>query len=241
MHRFDRAVTATVRSFSPPKGCRGNNDVALCPNRDNSIMSSSANSGNNGNGRNNRQPAKRAFAAEFEDASEIFQDGDDERSPKFAVLPTGANANRVFAVGTLTETKDVANGSDEYWQARVVDRTGTFFVYAGQYQPEAMETLREIQCPEYVAVVGKPRTYENEGDMRVSLTPESVTVVDQETRDRWVVETAEQTLDRIEAMEAGEGDDIARAQEAYGEDADMHEYNQEVKDALAQVAGVEDE
>ena len=202
-------------------------------------MSSSANSGNDG--RSNRQPAKRAFAAEFEDASEIFQDGDDERSPKFAVLPTGANANRVFAVGTLTETKDVAKGGDgEYWQARVVDQTGTFFVYAGQYQLEAMAALRSMEAPEYVAVVGKPRSYEtDDGDMRVSLTPESITIVDQETRDRWVVETAEQTLDRIEAMETGESDDIERTQEAYGEDANMDEYSQEVKDALAQVAGVE--
>lgn len=204
-------------------------------------MSSSANSGNDG--RSNRQPAKRAFAAEFEDASEIFQDGDDERSPKFAVLPTGANANRVFVVGTLTQTKDVAKGGDdEYWQARVVDRTGAFFVYAGQYQPEAMAALRSMEAPEYVAVVGKPRSYEtDDGDMRVSLTPESITVVDQETRDRWVVETADQTLDRIEAMENGEGDVIERAQEAYGEGADMSEYGQEVKDALAQVAGVEGE
>lgn len=202
-------------------------------------MSSSANSGNDG--RSNRQPAKRAFAAEFEDASEIFQESEEDRAPKFAMLPTGERTNRVLAVGTLTETQDVAKSSDnEYWQARVVDRTGTFFVYAGQYQLEAMEALRSMEAPEYVAVVGKPRSYEtDEGDMRVSLTPESITIVDQETRDRWVVETAEQTLDRIEAMETGESDDIERVREAYGEDADMSEYEMEVKDALAQVAGVE--
>lgn len=200
-------------------------------------MSSSANSGNDG--RTNRQPAKRAFAEEFRDANEIFQDGDDERSPKFAVLPTGANANRVFAMGTLTETEDVASGDDEYWQGRVIDPTGAFFAYAGKYQPEAMAMLRSLEPPEYVAIVGKPRTYENdEGDMLTSLTPESITVVSQATRDRWVIETAEQTLDRIEAMEDGEGEAVERAQEAYPE-AEMSEYNQEVKEALAQVAGIE--
>ena len=206
-------------------------------------MSSSANSGNDG--RSNRQPAKRAFATEFEDASEIFQDGDDERSPKFAVLPTGANANRVFAVGTLTETKDVAKGGDdEYWQGRVVDRTGTFFVYAGQYQPEAMAALRSMEAPEYVAVVGKPRSYEtDDGNTRVSLTPESITVVEESTRDQWVVETAEQTLGRIAALEdvqMGEepSTDIERAQDAYP-DAEMHEYEASVKEALAQVAEIE--
>ncbi|EMA48595.1 hypothetical protein [Halococcus salifodinae] len=201
-------------------------------------MSSSANSGNDG--RTDRQPAKRAFAEEFGDASQIFQDGDDERSPKFAVLPTGENANRVLAMGTLTETENVANSSDsEYWQGRVVDPTGTFFVYAGQYQPEAMAALRGMEAPEYVAIVGKPRTYEgDDGDMLTSITPESVTKIRQETRDQWVVETAEQTLDRINAMEADEGEAAARAQEAYPE-AEMSEYRQEVGEALAQVAGIE--
>lgn len=201
-------------------------------------MSSSANSGNDG--QMNRQPAKRAFAEEFGDASEIFQDGDDERSPKFAVLPTGENANRVLAIGTLTETQDVATSSDEeYWQARVVDPTGAFFAYAGRYQPEAMAALRSMEAPEYVAIVGKPRTWEtDDGEVRTSITPESVTAVSQETRDQWVVETAEQTLDRIAAMEAGEGEAAERAQEAYPE-ADMGEYSQGVKEALAQVAGVE--
>jgi RPA family protein len=199
-------------------------------------MSSRASSGSTS--RTDRQPAKRAFAEEFRDASEIFQDGEDERSPKFAVLPTGENANRVLAMGTLTEASDIGS-KNEYWQARVADPTGTFFVYAGQYQPEAMAALREMEAPEYVAVVGKPRSYEtDDGDTLVSLTPESITVIEQGTRDTWVVETAEQTLDRIAAMESGEAEASEQAQEAYPE-ADMSEYSQEVKAALAQVAGIE--
>jgi RPA family protein len=205
------------------------------------MSTSASNSGSSS--RTDRQPAKRAFAEEFQDASEIFQDGNDERSPKFAVLPTGANANRVFAMGTLTEAADIGSDS-EYWQARVVDPTGAFFVYAGQYQPDAMAALREMEAPEYVAVVGKPRTWEtDDGEVRTSLTPESITVVEQGTRDQWVVETAEQTLGRIAAMEdvqmgAEASDAIERAQDAYPE-ASMVEYDQEVKEALAQVAGVE--
>ena len=56
------------------------------------------------------------------------------------LLPTGAKANRIFVVGTLTETEDVGS-DDEYWQGRIVDPTGRFFTYAGQYQPEAAGTL----------------------------------------------------------------------------------------------------
>ena len=146
-----------------------------------------------------REVARRVFASEFNDATYTFKESDDDRAPNYALLPTGERANRVFAVGTLTETEDVGDDS-EYWRGRVVDPTGTFFVYAGQYQPEAAAILRETEPPAYVAVVGKPRTYEPEdGTINVSLRPESISIVDDAVRDRWVVETAERTLDRIDA------------------------------------------
>ena len=160
-----------------------------------------------------REVARRAFAAEFNDATYTFKESDDERAPVYSLLPTGQRANRVFVVGTLTETEDVGDDS-EYWRGRIVDPTGTFFAYAGQYQPEATSVLRDVETPAYVAVVGKPRSYEtDEGDVNVSLRPESITVVDGETRDRWVVETAERTLDRIESFgEAGEYAAMAETQ-----------------------------
>ncbi|MFW6265140.1 MAG: DNA-binding protein, partial [Halanaeroarchaeum sp.] len=83
-----------------------------------------------------REVARRVFAAEFNDATYTFKESDDERAPLYALLPTGERVNRVFIVGTLTETEDIGN-ENEYWRGRVVDPTGTFFVYAGQYQPEA--------------------------------------------------------------------------------------------------------
>ena len=50
--------------------------------------------------------------------------------------------------------------------------------------------------------------------MNVSVRPESISQVDEATRDRWVVETAERTLDRIQAFEDAE------------EGAEMDEYVQ---------------
>ena len=150
-----------------------------------------------------REVARRVFAREFNDSGYTFKESDDERAPVYLLLPTGERANRIFVVGTLTETEDVGEES-EYWRGRVVDPTGTFFVYAGQYQPEAANVLREIETPKYVSVVGKPRTYEtDEGDINVAVRPESITVVDAETRDRWVTETAQRTIERIEAATAG--------------------------------------
>ncbi|PSQ17930.1 DNA-binding protein [Halobacteriales archaeon QS_8_69_73] len=186
-----------------------------------------------------REVARRAFAAEFNDASYTFKESDDERAPLYALLPTGARANRVYVVGTLTETEDVGEDS-EYWRGRVVDPTGTFFSYAGQYQPEAASALRETETPAYVAVVGKPRTFEtDEGDMNVSLRPESITIVDAATRDRWVVETADRTLERIEAFDgaASQGGEAA-APDEYATmaetqyDSDLSMYRDQVIAAL---------
>ncbi|MFO7832610.1 MAG: DNA-binding protein [Halohasta sp.] len=177
-----------------------------------------------------REVAQRVFAAEFNDASYTFKESEDDRAPVYALLPTGERANRVFFVGTLTETDDVGDDS-EYWQGRIVDPTGTFFVYAGQYQPEAASTLRELEPPAYVAVVGKPRTYEtDDGSITVSVRPESITPVDAATRDRWVAETAERTLDRIDAFDEEANEYARMAREQYGEE--LSAYRETVVEAL---------
>ena len=198
-----------------------------------------------------REVARRVFASEFNDSTYTFKESDDERAPNYALLPTGDRANRVFFVGTLTETEDVGEES-EYWRGRVVDPTGTFFVYAGQYQPEAAAVLRETEPPAYVAVVGKPRTYEpEEGTINVSVRPESIAVVDEATRDRWVVETAERTLERIESFREWEAEQEApesastapsneyaqMAHERY--DAPVENYRRDVIAALESLEEVE--
>lgn len=178
-----------------------------------------------------REVARRVFADEFNDASYTFKESDDERAPVYVLLPTGERANRIFVVGTLTETEDVGEDS-EYWQGRVVDPNGdTFFMYAGQYQPDAASALREMETPTYVAVVGKPRTFEtDDGSVNVSLRPESITPVSEATRDRWVVETAERTMERLGAFDEEGNEYVERARAEYGED--VSEYRQAVLQAL---------
>ncbi|WP_122088997.1 RPA family protein [Halalkalicoccus subterraneus] len=186
-----------------------------------------------------RELAQRVFASEFNDATYTFKESDDERAPLYALLPTGARANRVFIVGTLTEKSDVGEDS-EYWQGRIVDPTGTFFVYAGQYQPEAAAFLREAEPPAYVAIVGKPRTYEtDESDVNVSVRPESITEVDVGTRDRWVVETAERTIERIEAFEDDANEYATMAREEY--DLPVENYQQNLLSALESVEESEED
>ncbi len=179
-----------------------------------------------------REVARRVFAREFNDATFTFKESDDDRAPVYVLLPTGERANRVFVVGTLTETQDVGEES-EYWQGRIVDPNGdTFFTYAGQYQPDAASMLRELEPPAYVAVVGKPRTYEtDDGDVNVSIRPESITEVSEAVRDRWVVETAERTIERIQTLDEAEHDEyVQMAHEEY--DLPAENYRRAAVEAL---------
>lgn len=148
---------------------------------------------------NRREVAHRIFAAEFNASRFEVKGSADDRSPGYVITPLGAKANRILAVGVLTEVEAVGEAGDLH-RARVSDPTGLFTLYAGKYQPEASAALAALQPPQYVAVVGKARTYEPEpGKVFVSIRPESITIVDETARDHWVLETARATRARIEA------------------------------------------
>jgi len=154
-------------------------------------------SGDSGPGR--REVAHRLFAAEFDDADFSYSESDEERAPNYVVTPTGARVNRLFLVGVLTELEQV---NDDVLRARVVDPTGPFVIYAGQYQPDELAFLEAADPPMFVAVTGKARTFQPDDSDRVftSVRPESISEVDADTRDRWVVQAAEQTVSRIGRM-----------------------------------------
>jgi len=108
-----------------------------------------------------REPARRVFASELRECRYQFKDGEDEKSPTFVLLPTGERSNRIFIVGTLTE-KTRQGEQNMFYRGRVVDPTGTFFVMAGSYQPEAMQQLAKIEPPQFVAVIGKASIYQKD-------------------------------------------------------------------------------
>jgi hypothetical protein len=152
-------------------------------------------------GPGNREVAYRVFAAEFEDATVSFKESDEERAPNYVVSPTGGRLNRLFSVGVFTEKAEVGGGQI---RARINDLTGTLVTYAGQYQPGPLAFLENADPPAFLALTGKARTFEPDDGDRIysSVRPESVNEVDAATRDRWVVRTAEQTVDRVGSMAA---------------------------------------
>lgn len=147
-----------------------------------------------------REVAQRVFAQEY-NAGRIEIKGQGEKDPSFLITPAGAKINRVHIVGVCTECEPVGEAG-ETWRARISDPTGIFTVYAGQYQPEAAQVLSELEPPCFLAVTGKARTYEPEpGSIFTSIRPETIRVVDEATRDAWVLQTAQRTKERLEAVD----------------------------------------
>ena len=143
-----------------------------------------------------REVAHRLFAAEFEDATLEYSETDEDRAPNYVVTPTGARVNRLFVAGVLTEVETV---NENTLRGRVVDPTGAFVTYAGQYQPDEVAFLDRTTPPAFVSLTGKGRTFQPEDSDVVysSVRPERLSEVNADTRDAWVVDAAEATLRRI--------------------------------------------
>src|SRR5438309_10816582 len=86
-------------------------------------------------------------------------DGGGDRAPSYIVTPLGAKVNRVFVVGVITDVENVGSDIQPMWRARVSDPTGTFHIYAGQYQPAAAVTLSKLKPPIFGAIVGQGRIH----------------------------------------------------------------------------------
>ena len=146
-----------------------------------------------------REIAWRVFADEFNDATLEIK-GSREKEPSYVITPLGAKINRVFIVGVLTDVENISE-EGELVRAHISDPTGVFTLYSGRYQPEVTKKLSEIDVPAFVALTGKSRTFEPEkGVMYVSIRPETVSEVDEKTRNLHILETCKHTLERIEAM-----------------------------------------
>lgn len=147
-----------------------------------------------------RLPTIRMLMLELVGTTIQLQNGEkDSYQPSIFLSPTGAEVNRVLVAGVAVEKEDV--GSDNsFWRVRVVDPTGASFVYAGQYQPEAMKAIQKLEVPSFVIVSGKLSHYtpEQGGETIVSIRAESIAPVSLELRDHTLVDIAMHTVRRIQ-------------------------------------------
>lgn len=187
---------------------------------------------NNNMVRRNREPAKRVFARELIVSDHTFREEDDEKAPNYLLLASGEKANRVLMAGVATEKEEIGE-NEEYWKMRLSDTESTCLNYISPtYQPEAMNVLSSIQPPQNVAVVGKPDTFSYEDDdgetqTITSLKPETILPITSETREYWIKETVEHTLNRLEQDDDAEY--VKKARDKYGDK------REEIKDAMIEV------
>jgi len=202
---------------------------------------------------NQREVAWRVFAEEF-NSSVLEHSGEGEKPVSYVITPLGARVNRMLVVGVVTDIEEIGEEGKPRYRARITDPTGTFYVSAGEYQPEAAMALSKMAPPAFAAVVGKSRAYEPEPGVKyLSIRPEKILEVDAEARDYWVLETARSTLARIDAVRDGLkmaqptvgeltrlghpenlADGVVRAIEFY-KDIDLDRFRNTVVDALRSV------
>jgi len=199
---------------------------------------------------NAREVAWRIFAEEY-NSSSMEHSGEGEKPVSYIITPLGAKVNRMMVVGVITDIEDVGEEDKPRYRARITDPTGSFYISAGEYQPEAAAVLSKMAPPVFAAIVGKSRLYSpEEGVAYLSIRPERIREVDAGARDHWVLETARSTLQRIDAVDealkmaqptAAElmrlgypenlADGVVRALEFYKE-VDLDRFRERARDAL---------
>ena len=169
-----------------------------------------------------RRNARRAFAAEYEDATHRFTEQDGKQAPRYQLLPTGQRANRLFVVGTLIEVETRSNG--DWYRSRIADPTGSFGVIAGEDSPRFVRTtLQQVDPPAFVSVVAKTGRYEpDDGPPRTTLRAESLTSTSESTRDRWIIDTADRTADRLKQFDDPANEYVRMVRDQYDPDVDQY-------------------
>jgi len=162
---------------------------------------------------NVRETAWRLFSEEF-NSSTLDISSSEDRAPSYVVTPLGAKVNRLFVVGVITDTENIGSEESPMIRARLADPAGSFYISAGQFQPEATATLRELSPPEFVTVVGKSRVYSPDDSVRLlSIRPEMIRRCDAALRDYWIYETCSSMTRRIDVMREAVKMDPATVQE----------------------------
>ena len=147
-----------------------------------------------------REAARRVFAVEY-NRSQHEDRGLEENAPNYVITPLGTSVNRIFFIGVMMVKTNTGSDDSPQYRVEVRDPTGTFYLYAGQYQPQALSAISKMDPPSLVGVVGKVRTFvRDDGTFYASVKPEVVFPVDIPQRDRWILTASRFTMERLRAI-----------------------------------------
>jgi RPA family protein len=171
-----------------------------------------------GQQRNRRQSAFRVFAREFYE-SNLPDGGQGEYDPRFLVTKLGARINRMMVAGLIERMERRETERGTMYRGAVRDPTGLHMWSVGSFRPELHGAMEEILTrfdagDRFLMIcVGKASHYENdEGGIFCSMQMEDYAIVDRDVYARWLVETADHTMRRIDAF--------GKAQQAEGSGAE---------------------
>ena len=164
-----------------------------------------------------RQISRYLFAKEIRATNIQYavENKDSQFTSMHSVTPTGQDVGRVFICGTLTEVEDIGQ-DNPYYKGRLVDQSGAISIYAGNYQPDALKAMEEIDTPAHIAVIGKIAMFETEDGTKIpSVRPESITEIDEDTIRTWTFMTAKNLIEHINGTDGEKARTMAA--EAYGD------------------------
>jgi len=156
--------------------------------------------------RSRRQTAIRLFAREFYESS-LPDGGQGEYDPRFIVTKLGARVNRMYVCGVVErlERRDTERGP--MFSGAVRDPTGLHLWSVGSFRPELHVEMEELVARFeggdrfLMACVGKSNHYTTEdGGFRCRMQMEDYAIIDRDVYASWLIETANQTMRRIDAL-----------------------------------------
>jgi len=170
-----------------------------------------------------RETAKRLFAAEYLDTT-LEEKGGGEREPSYLITPMGEKINRVLITGVITEIDNKGSPEEPFYRGRVSDGPSgfDFYISGGRYQPSVQQFLGSTEVPNFVTCVGKTDLHTYEGQYYQSVRGEKISIVSEEERNRWILEAAESTLERIKMVEDAERMDKVTVDKLVSNDYDEH-------------------
>ncbi|MEE2748122.1 MAG: hypothetical protein VX473_06630 [Candidatus Thermoplasmatota archaeon] len=156
--------------------------------------------------RSRRQTAIRLFAREFYESS-LPDGGQGEYDPRYIVTKLGARVNRMFVCGVVErlERRDTERGP--MFSGAVRDPTGLHLWSVGSFRPELHIEMEELVARFeggdrfLMACIGKSNHYTTEdGGFRCRMQMEDYSIIDREVYANWLIETANHTMRRIDAL-----------------------------------------
>ena len=159
-----------------------------------------------GQQRSRRQTATRLFAREFYESS-LPDGGQGEYDPRYIVTKLGARVIRMFVAGVIErlERRDTERGP--MFSGAVRDPTGLHLWSVGSFRPELHIEMEELVARFdggdrfLMACIGKSNHYTTEdGGFRCRMQMEDYAIIDREVYATWLVDTANHTMRRIDAL-----------------------------------------